>query len=68
MNTRPANYIGLPCASAPSGFDSNGLPIGFLIHGRPFGEGRVLKVIDAYQRDTDWHARQPDISKRAASG
>jgi aspartyl-tRNA(Asn)/glutamyl-tRNA(Gln) amidotransferase subunit A len=60
-NTRPANYIGLPSVSAPCGFDSNGLPIGVLIQGRPFSEGRVLKVIDAYQRDTDWHARRPAL-------
>jgi aspartyl-tRNA(Asn)/glutamyl-tRNA(Gln) amidotransferase subunit A len=60
-NTRPANYIGLPSVSAPCGFDSNGLPIGVLIQGRPFAEGRILKVIDAYQRDTDWHARRPGI-------
>jgi aspartyl-tRNA(Asn)/glutamyl-tRNA(Gln) amidotransferase subunit A len=60
-NTRAANYIGLPSVSAPCGFDSNGLPIGVLIQGRPFAEGRILKVIDAYQRDTDWHARRPGI-------
>jgi aspartyl-tRNA(Asn)/glutamyl-tRNA(Gln) amidotransferase subunit A len=59
INTRPANYLGLPSASMPCGFDSNGLPIGALIHGRPFAEGRVLQVADAYQRDTDWHLRVP---------
>lgn len=59
INTRPANYLGLPSASVPCGFDSNGLPIGLLIHGRPFAEGRVLRVADAYQRDTDWHMKQP---------
>ncbi|MBR3369484.1 MAG: amidase [Rhodobacteraceae bacterium] len=62
INTRPANYLGLPSASVPCGFDSNGLPIGLLIHGRPFAEGRVLKVADAYQRDTDWHLRRPPIA------
>lgn len=59
INTRPANYLGLPSVSMPCGFDSNGLPIGALIHGRPFAEGRILKVADAYQRETDWHLRMP---------
>ncbi|OYU49433.1 MAG: Asp-tRNA(Asn)/Glu-tRNA(Gln) amidotransferase GatCAB subunit A [Rhizobiales bacterium PAR1] len=62
LNTRPINYMGLPSVSVPCGFDSNGLPIGFQIQGRPFAEGLVLKVADAYQRETDWHLRKPPIS------
>lgn len=61
INTRPFNYLGLPAASAPCGFDPNGLPIGFQIAGRPFAEARVLKAVDAYQRDTDWHRRRPPV-------
>jgi aspartyl-tRNA(Asn)/glutamyl-tRNA(Gln) amidotransferase subunit A len=60
-NTRPFNYLGLPSASIPCGFDPNGLPIGLQISGRPFAEGMVLKAADAYQRDTDWHMRRPTI-------
>lgn len=62
INTRPINYMGLPSVSVPCGFDSNGLPIGFQIQGRPFAEGTVLKVADAFQRDTDWHKRAPLIA------
>ncbi|MEJ1978023.1 MAG: amidase family protein [Acetobacteraceae bacterium] len=58
-NTRPFNYLGLPAISVPCGFDPNGCPIGLQIAGRPFAEARLLKVADAYQRDTDWHARRP---------
>lgn len=61
-NTRPINYTGLPGVSVPCGFDSDGLPIGFQIQGRPFGEGRILKIADAYQRDTDWHQRRPSVA------
>ena len=61
INTRPFNYLGLPAASAPCGLDPNGLPIGLQIAGRPFAEARVLKAIDAYQRDTDWHRRRPPV-------
>ena len=59
LNTRPANYLGLPAVSAPCGFDSDGLPIGLMIHGRPLGEARILRVADAYQKATEWHKRQP---------
>ena len=59
INTRPINYLGLPSVSVPCGLDSNGLPIGFQIQGRPFAEARILAIADAYQRDTDWHRRLP---------
>ncbi|WP_426955337.1 amidase [Muricoccus radiodurans] len=67
VNTRLFNYLGLPAVSMPIGFDPNGLPIGLQIAGRPFAEGRVLKVADAYQRDTDWHARRPSLGKAPPS-
>jgi len=35
------------------------LPIGLQIVGRPFDEATVLRVVDAYQRITDWHTRRP---------
>ena len=58
-NTRPFNYLGLPAVSVHCGLDGNGCPIGLQIVGRPFAEGRVMRVADAYQRDTDWHTRVP---------
>ena len=61
VNTRPFNYLGLPAVSVNCGFDPNGCPIGLQIAGRPFAEARVLRVADAYQRDTDWHARKPGV-------
>jgi aspartyl-tRNA(Asn)/glutamyl-tRNA(Gln) amidotransferase subunit A len=60
-NTRPFNYLGLPAISVPCGFDPNGLPIGLQLAGRPFAEARVLTAGDAYQRETDWHARLPPV-------
>jgi aspartyl-tRNA(Asn)/glutamyl-tRNA(Gln) amidotransferase subunit A len=59
--TRPINYLGLPAVSVPGGFDTDGLPIGFQIIGRPFAEARILKAADAYQRETDWHLRRPPV-------
>jgi aspartyl-tRNA(Asn)/glutamyl-tRNA(Gln) amidotransferase subunit A len=62
-NTRPFNYLGLPAISVPCGFDPNGCPIGLQIAGRPFAEARVMKIADAYQRDTDFHTRRPPLIK-----
>jgi aspartyl-tRNA(Asn)/glutamyl-tRNA(Gln) amidotransferase subunit A len=60
-NTRPFNYLGLPAVSVNGGFDPNGCPIGLQIAGRPFAEARILKVADAYQRETDFHTRRPAV-------
>ena len=65
INTRPFNYLGLPAISLNAGFDPNGCPIGLQLAGRPFAEARLFRVADAFQRDTDWHARRPPV---AASG
>lgn len=59
VNTRPFNYLGLPVASVPCGFDDRGLPVGMQVIGRPFAEARVLRAADAFQRETDWHLRAP---------
>ncbi|TCH99985.1 amidase [Roseococcus sp. SYP-B2431] len=58
-NTRPFNYLGLPTVSIPAGFDDGGLPLGLQLAARPFAEARLLKVADAFQRETDWHRRTP---------
>jgi aspartyl-tRNA(Asn)/glutamyl-tRNA(Gln) amidotransferase subunit A len=62
-NTRPFNYLGLPAISVPCGFDPNGCPIGLQIAGRPFAEARVMKIADAYQRDTGYHTKRPSLLK-----
>jgi len=56
---RPFNFSGHPACAAPCGFTAGGLPIGLQIVGRPFDEATVLRVVDAYQRMTDWHTRRP---------
>jgi aspartyl-tRNA(Asn)/glutamyl-tRNA(Gln) amidotransferase subunit A len=57
--TRPFNFSGHPACAAPCGFTAGGLPVGLQIVGRPFDEATVLRVVDAYQRITDWHTRRP---------
>ena len=56
------NLTGQPAASIPCGFSEAGLPIGMQIVGRPFEEGMVLRVGDAYQQLTDWHTRMPSLA------
>jgi len=60
--TRPFNASGHPAASVPCGFTADGLPIGMQVLGRSFDEATVLRVADAYQRATDWHARRPPFA------
>jgi aspartyl-tRNA(Asn)/glutamyl-tRNA(Gln) amidotransferase subunit A len=59
QSTRGFNYLGLPAISIPAGFDARGLPFGLQLAARPFGEARLLRAADAFQRATDWHRRLP---------
>ncbi|MFA6264164.1 MAG: amidase [Pseudolabrys sp.] len=57
--TRGINYLGLPAASVPCGFDRAGLPMAFQLVARPYAEAGILTAANAYQRVTDWHTRIP---------
>ncbi|MBS0224257.1 MAG: amidase [Proteobacteria bacterium] len=59
--TRPANYLGLCSLAMPSG-QSNGLPLGIQIVGKPYGEGDILRLGKAFQDATDFHRRVPDLA------
>jgi aspartyl-tRNA(Asn)/glutamyl-tRNA(Gln) amidotransferase subunit A len=59
--TRPISYLGLPALSVPCGFSNNGLPVGFQLVGRPFGETDLFAVADAYQNATEWHTTSPEL-------
>jgi aspartyl-tRNA(Asn)/glutamyl-tRNA(Gln) amidotransferase subunit A len=65
--TRQTGYVGLPALSVPCGFDPTGMPVGFQLIGRPFGEARLLRIAHAYQQDTDWHERAPDLKASSQS-
>ena len=55
------NFTGLPALQVPCGFDTDGLPVGFQIAGRPFDEATICQVGHAYEQATDWHTRHPDL-------
>ncbi|GAB3306489.1 amidase [Geodermatophilus aquaeductus] len=60
-HSAPGNVTGLPALSVPCGFTSGGLPIGLQVIGRPFDEGGVLRVGQAYETATDWGSRRPPL-------
>ena len=60
-NTVPANLLGLCAISLPCGFTREGLPIGLQLIGRPFDEGRLLRLARAYKQATEWGARHPEM-------
>jgi aspartyl-tRNA(Asn)/glutamyl-tRNA(Gln) amidotransferase subunit A len=59
--TRPFNIAGVPVISIPCGYSSSGLPIGVQIVGRAYDERTVLRVADAYERQTGWTQRRPPM-------
>ena len=58
----PFNVSGLPAASVPCGFSLEAMPIGLQIIGKPFDEATVLRVADAFERNTEWHLKYPPIA------
>ncbi len=60
-NTRPFNVFGLPSISVPCGFSQSGLPVGLQITAAPGNEGLVLAAAYAYEQETSWHERSPEI-------
>jgi aspartyl-tRNA(Asn)/glutamyl-tRNA(Gln) amidotransferase subunit A len=66
--TVSANLAGLPAISVPCGFTRGQtlgeLPIGLQLMGRRFDEATLLRVADAYERDTEWSKQPPPIPSR----
>ncbi len=66
--TVSANLTGLPSISVPCGFSPSKLPIGLQLTGRTFDEAMLLRIADAYQRDTTFHAEEPPAFAEAPEG
>jgi aspartyl-tRNA(Asn)/glutamyl-tRNA(Gln) amidotransferase subunit A len=62
--TVSANLTGLPAISVPCGFTAGNLPVGIQLTGRRFDEATLLRVADAYERDTAWSTRLPPMLSR----
>ncbi len=59
--TLPANLAGVPGMAFPVGFDRNDLPIGMQLNAPHMGEKALFQAVHAYQTQTDWHRRKPDL-------
>jgi aspartyl-tRNA(Asn)/glutamyl-tRNA(Gln) amidotransferase subunit A len=59
--TVSASLAGLPAVSVPCGFSRDRLPIGLQLTGRPFDEATLLRIADAYERDTAWWREAPPV-------
>jgi aspartyl-tRNA(Asn)/glutamyl-tRNA(Gln) amidotransferase subunit A len=62
--TVSANLAGLPAISVPCGFTGDRLPVGLQLTGRRFDEAMLLRVADAYERETEWSRQRPPIASR----
>ena len=61
-NTGQFNMYGIPAISVPCGFSKDGLPIGMMIAGPRFSEGKVLALARAFEQSTDWHTKRPPLT------
>ena len=57
--TISANLAGIPGISLPCGFNSEGLPVGLQIQGKPFGEADLLAIANAYEAAHDHSNQHP---------
>jgi aspartyl-tRNA(Asn)/glutamyl-tRNA(Gln) amidotransferase subunit A len=61
-NCAPFDIYGIPAVSIPCGFSKSGLPIGLMIAGPRFSEGKVLALAAAYEKATQWHTKRPTLT------
>ena len=61
-NTGQFNVYGIPAISVPCGFTAAGLPVGLMIAGPRFAEGRILALAHAFERATEWHTKRPALT------
>ncbi|UNC91521.1 Asp-tRNA(Asn)/Glu-tRNA(Gln) amidotransferase subunit GatA [Candidatus Contubernalis alkaliaceticus] len=65
--TIPVSMSGLPAVSIPCGF-INGLPVGLQIIGKPFDEGTILQVADAFEQSRSFLNMKPNFGSFVRGG
>jgi len=60
--TYPFNMTGLPAATIPCGWSSDGLPIGMQIVGKQYDEKTVLQVSKAFEEVSPWQDIRPKFN------
>jgi aspartyl-tRNA(Asn)/glutamyl-tRNA(Gln) amidotransferase subunit A len=63
--TSPFNVTGSPAISVCTGFGVKDLPVAMQIVGKPFGEARVFRIAEFYEKATPWRAKRPPIGEPA---
>ncbi len=61
--TVSVNLAGIPAVNIPCGFGKNGMPIGMQLIGKAFSEPVLVKAAYAFQSNTDFHLKKPEIVK-----
>ncbi len=56
------NICGLPAISVPCGFGDDGLPVGLQFIGRPLDDVKVIQAARAFQKQTNWHTKRPQLA------
>ncbi|MBO5479274.1 MAG: Asp-tRNA(Asn)/Glu-tRNA(Gln) amidotransferase subunit GatA [Clostridia bacterium] len=59
--TVPVNIAGLPGISVPCGLNSEKMPIGFQLIGKPFAESTILNAAYTYEQNTDFKKNKPEF-------
>jgi aspartyl-tRNA(Asn)/glutamyl-tRNA(Gln) amidotransferase subunit A len=52
LYTIPANLAGLPAIALPFGVGADGMPSGFQLIGKPFGDEELIKIGHAFDVST----------------
>ena len=64
--TIPASMAGMPGLSLPVGLDSDGLPLGLQLLGKPFDEETVFKVAHVLEKAANFTALPQSVMSKAA--
>jgi aspartyl-tRNA(Asn)/glutamyl-tRNA(Gln) amidotransferase subunit A len=55
------DFNGCPSISVPAGLSEEGLPVGLMLSARPFAENLLLRLAYAYQEETGFNRRRPQL-------
>lgn len=58
----PFNASGLPAIAIPTGFDTNGLPVGVQLVGRPAAEATIIALAAQIEAAKPWNTNRPAIA------